>query len=263
MKADRFLATHSVFTRAELQANLAGRAPSTVDAHIARWTRQGRVAPIKRGLYLRAEGASGEGASPPDLYLVASKMAPDAVLAYHSALEVLGYAQSLFEKITYATWTKTRPLSFQGRRFTPVRPRAPLRKAGGGEKWIERRDRAEGEIRVTSLERTVADLLDRPAIAGGLEEVWRSLQSIPALDPAALEEYVETLRSRTLAAKVGFYLESRGEELLVPDSTIVLLRSRAPEGPVYMDRRRKGRLVSRWGLVVPADLLSSGESEPR
>jgi hypothetical protein len=33
----------------------------------------------------------------------------------------------------------------------------------------------------------------------------------PALDPKALEEYVVLLGSRTLAAKVGFFLESRRE----------------------------------------------------
>ena len=38
------------------------------------------------------------------------------------------------------------------------------------------------EFRVTGIERTVADVLDRLDLAGGTEEVWPSLLSIPALD---------------------------------------------------------------------------------
>jgi len=131
------------------------------------------------------------------------------VLAYHTALEVHGVAQGAFERLTFLTWTKARPTSFQGRRFTPVRPRASLLAAESGTAWIERADRGGIEIRVTTIERTVADVLDRPELAGGTEEVWRSLHVIPALDPKALEEYVVLLASRTLAAKVGFFLESR------------------------------------------------------
>jgi len=34
-----------------------------------------------------------------------------------------------------------------------------------------------------------------------------------------------------------------------------LLRARIPRAPVFMDRRRRGRLVGRWALIVPADVL--------
>lgn len=251
MTTETFLTTHSVFTRDELAAVLRarGRVKATVASHLARWTRQGRIARVKQGVFVRAGGA-------PDFVALASRMAPDAAVAYHTALEVHGYAQSVFERLTYVTWTGAKPTTFEGRRFVPVRPRAPLRAADRGERWIERAERAGVEIRVTDLERTVVDVLDRPELAGGIEEVWRSLASVPAVDPTSLDDYVNLLGGRTLAAKVGFFLESRREDLVVPAAILERLRARIPRSPVFMDRRRKGRLVARWALIVPQEVYA-------
>ena len=264
MKPETFLTSHSLFTREEFAAVLRsrGRADATVDSHLARWLRQGRILRVKRGVFIRLDEPGGATGPLPDFIGLASRMAPDAAVAYHTALETHGYAQSIFERLTFVTWTKTKPTTFQGRRFIPVRPRAPVLAADRGERWIERADRVEIEIRVTSLERTVADVLDRPDLAGGIEEVWRSLLSLPALDLQPLEEYVTLLSSRTLAAKVGFFLETRREELVVPTALLDRLRARIPGAPVFMERRRKGRLVAPWALIVPADLLQHDKDAP-
>lgn len=256
MKPDFFLANHCLFTREELTAALPGRATATLDAHLARWQRQGRIARVKQGLYLRQEPAgSGAPAASPDFVALAARMAPDAAAAYHTALEAHGCAQSVFERLTFVTWTRTRSVEFMGCLLVPVRPRAPLRARGGGEAWIERLDRAQLEVRVTSLERTVADVLDRPSLAGGVEEVWRSLLAVPALDPEALLDYVETLENRTLVARVGFFLETRRAELAVPERLLERLHDRAPRHPVYLDRVRGGTLNRRWRLIVPDALV--------
>jgi len=258
MKAETFLTKHSLFSRDEFAAALKtrGRAEATVAAHLARWTRQGRIGRVKQGVYVRID----EPLRPPDFIALASRMAPDAAVAYHTALEAHGYAQSLFERLTFVTSTGVKPTTFQGRVFVPVRPRAPLMKSGRGERWIEGAERAGIEIRITDLERTVVDALDRPALAGGLDEVWRSLAQVPALDPLSLEEYVGLLGSKTLAAKVGFFLESRRDELAVPAPLLERLRCRVPASPVYMDRARGGRLVARWALFVPPEFHGEPES---
>jgi predicted transcriptional regulator of viral defense system len=253
MKPEQFLNTHRVFTRVELQAALQGRASATVDSLLSRWRRQGRIARVKQGVFARLDGQNGTGLLP-DFLTLASRMAPDAAAAYHSALEVHGYAQSIFERFTFVTWTKTRATTYLGRRFVPVRPRKQLKAAGGGEPWIERAERAGTELRVTSLERTVADVLDRPALAGGINEVWRSLSAVPALDPDLLLEYVELLGSRTLAARLGFFLDYRRDELFVPSELLERLHELIPRSPVYLDRGRPGRLVSHWSLFVPEEL---------
>jgi predicted transcriptional regulator of viral defense system len=256
MKPEAFLLGHSIFTLAEFAAAVRarGRVAATAHSHIARWLRQGRIARVKRGVFVRCEKGTGGGA-PLDFVALASRMAPDAAVAYHTALEAHGTAQSLFERLTFVSWTKARPTAFRGRRFVPVRPRTSLLHADRGEAWIERADRSGLEIRLTDPERTVADVLDRPDLAGGVDEVWRSLLSVQALDAGHLEDYVRLLGSRTLAARVGFFLESRREELAVPTPVLERLRRLIPRSPVFLDRRRRGRLVARWALIVPEDLL--------
>ena len=261
MKPEVFLAGHSVFSREEFATVLRrrGRANATVDSHLTRWRRQGRIARVKPGVFLRLDASTNVRDPGTDFVSLASRMASDAVIAYHTALEVHGVAQSVFERLTFLTWSKTRPTSFRGRCFIPVRPRAPLLAADGGEAWVEKADRSGVEIRVTTIERTVADVLDRPDLAGGTEEVWRSLHGIPALDATALERYVVLLGNRTLAAKVGFFLESRRDELVIAPAFLERLRLRIPRAPVFMDRCRKGRLVARWALIVPPVLLDGGD----
>lgn len=261
MKPEAFLSTHSLFTRAELTAALRGRAPATVAQHLARWRRQGRIVRVKQGVFVRRDKPGALNA-PPDFIALASRMAPDAAVAYHTALEAHGFAQSLFERFTFVTWTKAKPVVFQGRRFVPVRPRAGLLSANRGEPWIAHLERTGVEIRATSIERTIIDVLDRLDLAGGVEEAWRSLRSVPAVDPESLEHYVTALGSSLVAAKVGFFLESRRQDLAVPEGLLKRLQKRIPTTPVYMDRRRRGRVVARWALVVPEELLADSVEEP-
>ena len=260
MKPELFLATHTVFSRAEFAAaqRTRSRARPTLDSHLSRWRRQGRIARVKPGVFVRLDTAGSADQVEPDFIAVASRMAPDAAVAYHTALEAHGVAQSLFERLTFVTWTKAKPTSFRGRRFAPVRPRASLIAARQGEPWVERMDRAGVEIRTTTIERTVADVLDRPDLAGGIEEVWRSISAVPALDTTALEGYVAELGGATVAARVGFFLENRRGDLVVSDAALERLRKLIPRAPVFMDRRLKGRLVAKWALIVPATILGDG-----
>jgi len=62
---------------------------------------------------------------------------------------------------------------------------------------------------VTSLERTQVDVLVRPDLGGGLEEVWRFLESVEYFDVERVTNYMLKLRSATAVVKVGF-VECRG-----------------------------------------------------
>lgn len=260
MKPAEFLHTHALFSRDEFAAAMRLRgpsAPATLTKHLQTWRGDGRLHAVRRGVYLRlAKGQAPADASLDPLAL-ASRLAPDATLAYHTALEALGYAQSAFERLHFITWTKTRPLRFQDREYVPVRPRAAVRRAK--ELFVVRLERAGLEVRSTSLERTLVDVLDRPDLAGGMEEVWRSLGSVEALDFAALTRYAELVRRPLLTARLGYVLESHARRWLSPPKLLAALEAKRPAGPVYLDRRQPGRLVRRWNLVVPPDMTPSEE----
>lgn len=254
-----FFASHPVFSRDEFVQFLKQRgAPSveTANVHLKRYLASGRIARVKRGVYVAAGPGETAHRGALDFPLVASRLVPDAVLAYHTALEVHGYAQSLFERLFFLTASKAKPLTFRHRRFVPVAPPKPLRGQSQYFSHTTEVERRGLSCRVTTLERTVVDVLGRPDLAGGLEEVWRSLAGIPLLDLGAVLEYVRLRGLATLAGRVGLFLEQRKGALAVPAHVLDALRAIRPKQVQYLDRRHRGRLAPGWNLIVPEALLS-------
>ena len=57
-------------------------------------------------------------------------------------------------------------------------------------------------------------------------------------------------------AKVGFFLESNREQLMVDDYYLDKLKKLSPSQPRYLDSSREpGKLITRWNLIVPERIL--------
>jgi predicted transcriptional regulator of viral defense system len=114
-------------------------------------------------------------------------------------------------------------------------------------------DRLGLSIRVTAIERTVVDVLHRPEIAGGAEEVLQSLDLVRYLDPEKVADYVELLGIRSLASLAGWWLERRRSALDVPKGTFVRLRASLPNSKHYALGAKPGDavLVETWRVLLP------------
>jgi predicted transcriptional regulator of viral defense system len=98
VKPPDFFAGHHAFTRDDFARALSpGRAVPrlTVDSHLGRYRRAGRIGRVKRGVFFVAGPGEAAATSPVDFILVASRLAPDAVLGYHTALEAHGPAENV------------------------------------------------------------------------------------------------------------------------------------------------------------------------
>ena len=120
--------------------------------------------------------------APVDPYLIAGKLAKGSILAYHTALEFHGVAYSTYEKFTYLDYHTAKPFTFRNHLFQSIAfPRALCRKAK--ETFACDEIIRDGvKIRVTTLERTFVDILDKPQLSGGWEEIFPSLDMIGVLD---------------------------------------------------------------------------------
>ena len=266
MRLDQFFHTHPVFTTQELGRFLAARGAATVSNRntlLAHHEKQGRIVRVRRGLYASVPPGQDPSSCPVDAYLLASKMAPDAVLAYHTALEIHGKAYTSFQELQYLTATAARATTFRGYRFRSVRFPKRLTEKEQEHLVVETVDRLGMDVRVTSLERTMVDTLDRPDLAGGWEEIWRSLESVEFFNLDKVIEYALLLENSTTVAKVGFFLEQHAESLMVEDKYLERLRAHRPAKPHYLDRssRQRGRFVSNWNVVVPEALLERSWQE--
>lgn len=265
MKPQSFFESHPVFTYNEFVAVLDSRSKRTRDAILNYYGKTGRLLHVRRGLYVTVPPNIAPQRCPVDPYLIAAKLTRDSVLAYHTALELHGRAYSARENFTYLTGYRSRPLSFRGYRFQAVSFPKALKMKHQENFGVTKFERSGVDIRVTGLERTLVDVLDRPDLAGGWEEIWRSLESVEFFDLDRVVEYTLLLDNSTTAAKVGFYLEQHRETLMVKDTHLEQLRQTRPRKPHYMARngRKRGRLIKDWNLVVPVQILERSWQEVR
>jgi predicted transcriptional regulator of viral defense system len=266
MKPLDYFAAHPVFrledfTKAHQTENRVK--PSSSLAIVKQHVRAGNLLRIRRGIYAAVPHGRTFESVTPDPYVVATNLAPDAVVAYHGALQFFGKAHSLSRRVQFLTATRVKPMGFRGTEFVPVQVPRSLRglpDVGGG---VVEKVRDGAGVRVATLERTLVDVLDRPRHGGGWEEIWRSLESVEFFDLDAVIDYAFKLASAVTVAKVGFYLEQHREALMVEDHHLQRLGERSPRQPMYLERGRResGRLLSRWNLVVPERLLSRSWEE--
>jgi predicted transcriptional regulator of viral defense system len=266
MKLNEFFSQHAVFTVEELESFLSNRRsakPNTRKSLLTYHRKQGRIIPIRRGLYATVPMGSDPASSKVDPYLIAAKMSEDAVLAYHTALEFYGKAYSIYTRLHYVSEHKSLPLKFQSHAFIRVPVPYPLRKKDKEMFGVTIHKRSGVEIRVSKLERTLVDVLDQPDLTGSWEEIWRSLESVEFFDLDQVIEYVLLLGNATTAAKVGFFLEQHKESLMVSETYLSTLRTLRPRQAHYFIRnKRKGcQFVKNWNLFIPIEILNRSWGE--
>jgi predicted transcriptional regulator of viral defense system len=258
VRATQFFDSHPVFRHDEFVAahTAGGRSSVTSNNLLAQHVASGRLLRIRKGLYATVQRGQDPRTATVDPYLLATRLTADSSVAYHAAMQFHGRAYSVWHRFHYLTAQRTRRFAFRGMEFIPVRAPAPLRdlpQLGGG---ISEVDHNGGQARVTTLERTLVDLLDAPDKGGGWEEIWRSLEMVEFFDIDAVTRYALALGTAVTIARVGLFLQQHSQSLMVEEPSLERLRTEAPRQPRYFDpRRRSGRLIQDWNLIVPTEVL--------
>lgn len=270
MKLDDFFALHKVFTFKELELSLSSNKDSSVKSStlynlLTYHQNQGHILRIRRGLYYSLPKGLDPTHCPVDPFLVASKMAEDAVIAYGSALDLHGKLHTIQSRVVYLTKKRVMAsFDFRDIKYQAVAIPSALKVASQETFGVQPMDRLGQQVLVTSLERTLVDVLDRPYLCGSWEEIWLSLESIEYLDMDQVLKYALLLANSTTIAKLGFFLETHRETLMIPEHYLEELRKHCPVKPHYMDRNQSEpqKMVSKWNLVVPLSLINREWEEP-
>lgn len=270
MKLDDFFALHKVFTFKDLELSLSSNEDSSVKSStlynlLTYHQKKGHILRIRRGLYYAVPRGLDPIHCPVDLFLVASKMAEDAVIAYGSALDLHGKLHTIQSRVIYLT--KKRVMSsfdFREITYQAVAIPAALKAAGKETFGVQPMERLGQQVLVTSLERTLVDVLDRPYLCGSWEEIWLSLENIEYLDMDQVLKYALLLANSTTIAKLGFFLETHQRALMIPEHYLEELRKYCPVKPHYMDRNQSQpqKMIATWNLVVPLSLINREWEEP-
>lgn len=267
MKLKSFFEANPVFRYEEFAAYMRSQGtdrPASCRQQLNYHHKAGNLIHIRKFLYAVKPVSIKEEDYWIDPYLIASKASSEAILAYHTALELLGLAYSSFEEMTFLVTRPSHLFSYAGQRFRPVTFPKALLNQNGETFGIETIKRQGIEIKVTGVERTIVDVLDRPELGGGWEEVWRSLDNVIQINLDKLIEYTLLLNNATVVSKVGYFLEQRPPHLRVDQEYIQRLLPYIPKQPLYMNRNRreKGKYFEKWKLIVPTEITERQWEEP-
>lgn len=248
-----FFSATPVFTREEY-ACAVGRASTdkTLTAMLAQHAKAGNIKRIARGVYASVPKHADSRTWRVDRFLAASKLRAGAVIAFHSALELHGYAYSAAFGVQVIA--PGEPGTFETADFTCrfVRTATPP-----GPHGVITFDRVGQPVQATSLERTVADLFDRPDLAGGTEELLNSLDLIGRLDVDRLATHLAAKGNATAAGAAGWWLERRQEVLNVSGAALETVRALAPRQVTYAlgAKAGEGRAATGWGVILPRAVI--------
>ncbi|MGY8681728.1 transcriptional regulator [Bradyrhizobium sp. UFLA05-153] len=252
------MSSRPVFTRREFREIVSpGQPLSSADSLLKYHVSTGRILHAASGVYAAVPPHLIGKPFQPDRLLVASRIREDSVLAFHTALELHGLSYS--EGVETQILSKGRPGELKTRvgmvRF--VAQPAALRRSGRELDGTVVLDRRGLDIRVTSLERTLVDCVERPDLAGGNEELSNALQTVSAIEMLKLVELVLARENQSVAGVLGCWLESRREDLLVDDGVLEELKRSAPSStrPVLGATIQAGEPHPNWKVILPNEFL--------
>lgn len=219
-----------------------------VSKALARWTKQGWLRRVGRGAYVAAglESIESEHVLDDPWVLVPALFSP-CYIGGRSAAEHWDMTEQIFNDIVVLTGRKLRKRSQfrHGATFT-LKHIADEKIFGTKSMW-----RGHSKIPVSDIHRTVVDILDEPAIGGGIQHVADCLRTYlarPDRNDTILIGYADRLGNGAVFKRLGFLAErdSNGAALLEP------CRVRLSQGNAKLDPTLEcPRLISRWKILVP------------
>lgn len=138
----------------------------TLKALLAHHVKQGHIVRIRQGLFASIPPGSDPKTYPLDPYLIATHLVEDAVIGYHTAVAFHGIAYSTTYRFIYLTQHKPQILHFRNETYQSVSFPSALIAKNQQTIYTRVEDVKGMDPRVTSVERTLVDVLDRPQLGG-------------------------------------------------------------------------------------------------
>ena len=234
-----FFQQNPVFRREEfIAAHTASGAKASTSATLLRdYVKRGRILNLRRGLYSDAESDRI------DPWVIGTKLTSDGVVAYDGALSFYKFT-GLGHSMTVRS--KERLSYFCCNEVIYRSVRAPR----GASAFVEHK-LDSGVVRVTSVEHTLVDMLDRPDLTTDGVEAWDHFIEAGPLDTEEMCRYAITLGNRLACSRLGFILRKLYRN--APPGLSELHKHRAKTtGYLFRTPRVKDNSFDRdWNLVVP------------
>jgi predicted transcriptional regulator of viral defense system len=219
-----------------------------------RLKKQGRVRLVANGVYTGAFAAT-----PLNRYRVPDALRDDAVVALHSALELHGVANQVFQTVYYFSARARKDVAFGGVTYHRVAPPKAL-----ASHPLFQTALGTDNVLVTERERSLVDCLMYLDYGGGAEEIDNSLAMFPSFDFDEALSYLKLLRQPWLYSRLGFLLDRHANKLFFRGKVRDHFLRKLPRGVVYLANKRPGNhWAPTWKLMVPETLSRSVQESTR
>lgn len=221
-----------------------GMTISSASTTLNRWKKAGVVYKIRRDLYCMKNPVVGNIPAA-HKFEVACKISDSSFLSYHSALEFHGIGHQVFNVVMVSSKAAFRSFSFDDCDYQSY-----VTKNIGMNGVIT--SSVNPNIRVTDLERTFVDCIDRVGRAGGAEELFHCFEGVYMLDVEKLKRYLELYNKAHLYQKVGYVLERFKDQIGIQSDIIELYREKGKVAVANFSATEKCEFfVKEWNLYIP------------
>lgn len=218
---------------------------------LARWAQQGWLSRVCQGLYVPVpmEARTADVALE-DPWMIAERLYAPCYLGGWTAAEYWGLTEQIFRTVVVLTTRKPRNRKPKLKGIEFLLRTVPAKAQFGTQPiW-----RGGVKVNVADPTRTILDLLDDPALGGGVRpslDVFRNYMRSDKKDTQLLIEYTQRLGNGAVFKRLGFITER-----YAPNETalIAACRVRLTQGNTKLDPSLPAqRLVSAWRLWIPVD----------
>ncbi|GHT52854.1 hypothetical protein AGMMS49982_14210 [Bacteroidia bacterium] len=179
---------------------------------------------------------------------IAGSITPTSYLSHHAAMEYYGVANQVFYEMSVSSVETFRNFDFEGITYTFCKSPSEV----GVVTPV-----ADFRVRITDMERTIIDCINRIDLCGGLEELVQCLSSITYVKETKLWQYLTALDKQILYQKTGFILSYFQKEMRLNNDFFAVCKSKIGKSTGYLtDKTESDTYFKNWKLCAPENILS-------
>jgi predicted transcriptional regulator of viral defense system len=229
---------------------LVGGNRNTAKSLLRQYKQKGFVQQVKKNLYVAISIETDMPVA--SSYQIASNITQSSYVSHHSAFAYYGYTNQVSYEMNVSSDNLFSDFEYDGIDYVHISSRIP-------EGIVEKQG-----VRITDIERTVIDYIGDFERFGGLEELLRCLGMITFLSEEKLMQYLDVYHKAILYQKTGYILEHFKDSLKLSSSFFEECSRKKQKSKRYFQKNgNSDKMVydSKWGLIVPKDLLYISEGE--
>ncbi len=204
------------------------------------------VRKVRKNIYSVVNMATGQLVA--TRYQIACAITDTAYISHHSAFEYYGLANQVFYEVYVSSKTKFNHFEHDHITYKYVASRM-------SEGVFEAKNTTG--VRLTDIERTVADSIKDLNKISGFEELLNCLEGIQYLDEMKLKRYLDLYNTQSLYQRVGYLLNYYQKEMQLSNEFIEYCKGKIGKSRLYLvsDAKDESFYNNEWGLMVPKGLF--------